>query len=333
MKRIKGLDTLRFICALIVVFGHFGFPFVEAIFLNNNGYFRLIGTAISLVFNGPAAVIVFFIISGFCINYPLTERNQKLNLYTFYIRRLTRIILPAAFSVFLYILLKVELKPPLYGTLWSILCEIIYYILYPFFFYLRKRVSWGVISIPFFILAFILPLLNKDLMLSGNNSYVSLGYLTWLIGLPCWLLGCWLSENYHRFSYLGVKRIWLVRLFVIFFIFILRVIKFHVFNIFAGNCYTLNFFSLLAVVWVGYEIAYFQKHNPPKSLESFGKWSYSLYLMHPLALSLIILSNKLFTIRIDYQFFLLLTSIIISYIFYILVENPSHKFSKYLSKF
>src|SRR6267154_2028769 len=84
-QRVVGSDSIRFVCAFIVLVDHLGLtpgrihghslPTLERV---------LAGTYNSL-FNGPAAVIVFFIISGFCIHFP--SRNGKaLELPSYYTR-------------------------------------------------------------------------------------------------------------------------------------------------------------------------------------------------------------------------------------------------------
>src|SRR5438046_10115626 len=69
-RHVAGFDTIRFVCALWVLFGHLGFlPLVAGIDRTTRvGY--LIAGAFANAVSGPAAVVVFFVISGFCIHYP-----------------------------------------------------------------------------------------------------------------------------------------------------------------------------------------------------------------------------------------------------------------------
>ena len=62
-----GLDTIRLICAAVVAIGHHYSNFQ---IFESERYNRLISSGWDILWNGPAAVIVFFIISGFVIHAP-----------------------------------------------------------------------------------------------------------------------------------------------------------------------------------------------------------------------------------------------------------------------
>lgn len=86
-KYFKGLDTLRAIAALIVVWGH-----IE-LFKRINGYENLIDNGCYLP-DGHIAVILFFVISGFIITTILIkEKNThgRVKVKYFYFRRILRI--------------------------------------------------------------------------------------------------------------------------------------------------------------------------------------------------------------------------------------------------
>jgi peptidoglycan/LPS O-acetylase OafA/YrhL len=62
MKRIKGLDSIRFICAIYVLIGHLGLPLPEILSsASTNNNLKNAGKLIGLIFNGPAAVIIFLL--------------------------------------------------------------------------------------------------------------------------------------------------------------------------------------------------------------------------------------------------------------------------------
>lgn len=331
MNRIKALDSLRFVCAFLVLIGHSGLPLPYFMKEETGTNLLMInlGKLLGLIFNGPAAVICFFIISGFCINFPY-RNQQKINLLPYYSRRLLRIGIPAIIALFLYINFSIEFleKEPQLGVLWSVICEIIYYLIFPVLFYCRKLIKWQYLFSIAYVTSFIVLLFNLDLLEKMHNAYSPSIYLGWLIGLPCWLLGCWLSENYDHFTLLSFKKIWLLRISMIGVIAILRIIKFHIDSPFASNAFTLNLFALLACAWIGYEIIYYQSNEPFQSFENAGKWSYSLYLIHPMVYSLLLYFNY----KEVGSLILILISLILSYIFYLLVEKPSHAFSVFVSK-
>src|SRR5690349_16241360 len=129
--RILGLDALRLFCALCVVQGHLR---LEALlFLNKlHGPPSLVHWTV-FIFNagipipsGPNAVIVFFVISGFCIHFPFRDA-PAMNVPQYLIRRYIRVGIPAVVAaICLYICGFHSLQD---SVLWSIICEVIYYTL------------------------------------------------------------------------------------------------------------------------------------------------------------------------------------------------------------
>src|ERR1700744_1621996 len=117
--RVLPISSIRFILAMWVVVGHFGIPILAeqqhgallqaARFLRNNAI------------NGPAAVIVFFVVSGFCIHFPnragLTVRSWK----AYYARRYLRILIPMTVAVLLALPLKMQFGLFTDSILWSLL--------------------------------------------------------------------------------------------------------------------------------------------------------------------------------------------------------------------
>lgn len=325
MKKILGLNSIRFFCAFIVLIGHFGIPLPDS-FLDSP-----VGKLFLTTINGPAAVIIFFLISGFVIHYPFKDLDS-IDMVPYYTRRLLRIGIPALSAVLLYHFLHMEMLPPRYGILWSIICEVIYYIIYPVLFYVRKFVRWEYIILFFYIIGNVLLLNNLHTLKELHNIYPALGLSTWLIGLPCWLVGCWLSENYSHFKILSLQKICLLRITLIAIFSLITIIKFHLNTFLASDCFTLNLFSVFGCIWLGYEIMYHTVTKPNKALEWAGKWSYSLYLIHPIVPALLVIYlHKMGGGIKHYSLTVVPISLICSYIFYLLIEMPSHKFSIFSS--
>jgi peptidoglycan/LPS O-acetylase OafA/YrhL len=67
-----------------VVFSHFGVPFLRDPRLGMYG--PPIRAIFGAQFNGPAAVIIFFVISGFCIHCPNRKRIEFSSWKTYYAR-------------------------------------------------------------------------------------------------------------------------------------------------------------------------------------------------------------------------------------------------------
>ena len=332
-ERIKGLDSIRFLCAVFVLFAHLGLLLPTNVISLNPRLFFYLQKFLDCLFNGPAAVIIFFIISGFCIHYPFVFA-KNIKIIPFYIKRLLRISLPAMLMVCLYSFLHIKLNPPHYNSLWSIICEIIYYLLYPIVLFLSKKIKLIYIIFAAYIVAIVMLLINANILRYSYQSYSALGNYTWIIGLPCWLLGCWLAENYKSFASPSLKKIWLWRLLIITLFVVLRIVKSHVKLIYGSNCFTLDAFAILGCIWVGYEIANYKNKEPNKLLELSGKWSYSLYLIHPAAATILLyIGFKSFQ---ETHIYLILGCFVVAYMFYLLIEKPTHllafRISQYFTK-
>jgi len=158
MKYLKGLDTLRALAALIVVFDH-----VELIKQSNKIY-NLVDHPSVIYPDGHLSVILFFIISGFLITYLLLiekAKNGFINIRNFYMRRILRIwpvyylVLFLSYFIFQpdYSLLRISL--PLFilpnvayavnevwdvsPQIWSIGAEEQFYIFWPFLFLMSSK--------------------------------------------------------------------------------------------------------------------------------------------------------------------------------------------------
>jgi peptidoglycan/LPS O-acetylase OafA/YrhL len=91
-----------------------------------------------------------------------------------------------------------------------------------------------------------------------------------------------------------------------------------------GYPWTLNFFALLIYLWIGVEIAFHHTHPPSHLLEWAGQWSYSLYLMHlPLAAMLSWVRPDS-GIAVVNWLLLYLAVLAGAWLFYLVVEKPSH---------
>lgn len=325
---VRGIDSIRFVLAMIVFLSH-GQNQI-AIFLKSfdNRIVYYAGVAFNHIFLGPGSVVAFFIISGFVIHYPFKDR--QLNVRHFLVRRWVRIGLPLLVAVAIALSLDGIWMIPI----WSLYCELIYYTLYPVL--RRLPISWKSQFVISFIIATVMmfTLANDELasMLTQTNvnytgSYAMLGdLLTWLIGLPCWLIGVIIAENVDKLKWsVSTIRIIFIRGVILFVAAIVVGLKAHWF---VSYLFTLNFFAPLIGFWITSEIIYFRHHQPWNWLEYCGKFSYSLYLLHVMILILIhqVLPDNLYA----YPFIILLT-VLISWIFFILVENPSHKLSRYLA--
>lgn len=315
-----GLDSIRFICALIVVMGHFEFAFPKIPFLPQKT-----GLIWDNLFNGPAAVIVFFVVSGFVIHLPQASRGDDSvkNIPSYYARRFVRIAIPSFVALFLFYYVGSNVP----GVLWSVICEGIYYALYPLLLLIARRFTWAAMICATGLFALILALANPEALALANNNYGAFGnYFNWVIGLPVWLAGCWLAENYGRFPQVSKGQIYMARIGIFLLSAILRVVKFHVTAPWGSNVIWLNLFGIVAVVWIGLEIAYNRKGAESRRLEWLGTWSFSLYLMHPVISAYV--EHWHIARTFTHMFAIVPIVLIASYAFYLCIERPSHKLAR-----
>ena len=323
--RINGLDSIRFVLACWVAVGHIGlFPLFQGIDTATRLGWLLKGIYEASV-NDPTACLVFFVISGFCIHFPYRNGDFP-RLASYYPRRYFRILAPLTAAISIYALLKVNM--PLLGRsiLWSIVCEEIYYLIYPGLLLLRKALGWRPLLAAAFLLAGIVAWTNPT-----AGDYPSYGWrLNWLLGLPCWLLGCVLAEKSESLqSSVSAKSIWVWRFAVWLASCICLGLRFHAS---VGFPHTLNWFAILAYFWLEREIIYFRKVRPYPRFQWAGQWSYSLYLMHVAANVIFVRSaipNFGFNVNWLLRFGWIL---VVSYVFYLMVEKPSHSFARWLGR-
>ena len=140
-RHIYGLDAVRFVAALWVFFSHGGVPQIEEFVDKSVPLGMVIAGVYNNLWSGPAAVIVFFVVSGFVIHYPYTD-NKPINLVQFFIRRYIRICIPLL--IILLIVRELGLSMNLLDAVtWSLYAELIYYSLYPL---IRNFSCWWVSS-------------------------------------------------------------------------------------------------------------------------------------------------------------------------------------------
>ncbi len=330
--RVAGLDTLRFVAAFFVVMAHVLSepPIFEWLGFNtSSGILKLVqGIYWKFFFTGISGVMVFFIISGLCIHLPNADSLRIDCLKSYFIRRLLRILPPVVPIVVLYQYADgLTIGQSITQTiLWSVVCEVIYYLFYPVFLLVRRRYGhwWGLVGIAY--LASIALILTDP----SNTSFWSHGpWLTWILGLPCWLLGAALAEIIGKASQPAVtlKSIWAWRLGIWSVAALCVALKFRTP---VGDPWTMNLFAFVAFFWIHREIVYFRKVRPNNWLESFGAWSFSLYITHELFWKF---WREFWPIAKPYAFFeyfgTFAAVLIVAYCYYVIMERPTHKFSRF----
>jgi len=323
-KWFYGVDSIRFVLAFIVMLSHFDNVYATALKQSTHSIFRDAGYFLANAFDGTSAVIAFFIISGFVIHYP--NKNGILNLTEFWIRRFLRILIPLA----VILLIGTQFKHPEDAVVWSLFCELIYYGLYPFMAKIKLSwknkfmVSYGIAAVVIATLCFHdIVALVKQSNINYHGYYWQLGgWLTWIVGLPCWLLGVLIAEHIDDLKQVTFKSVMVYRIVVFAISCFCCIGKFH---LHLSYILSMNLFALLIGKWLHTEIVYFKTHPSNKMLEKMGKFSYSLYLCHPLLYVILrlFLVYNIFT----YPLIILLT-VALAYGFYLVIEKPGHQLAR-----
>lgn len=322
-KRINGIDSVRAFAAISVMLAHILSPVLPDTLKNLPLNLGLLSDLSRYVFTGHPAVIAFFVVSGFCIHYPYV--NGTLPCFSFWLARFTRILIPVAIA-FIFARLVGIAKFNFWDgfILWSIVCELFYYALYPAFLFASRFFSW---RLQFFVALlfsyFLVFVLGSD-ELGRANTYGP--FLNWLVALPSWLAGCMLAERVAvgkcsvrgnsvvlwRFlvALTASTSIWLTV------------------NTPLGVNLTLNLFSLLVFFWLNVEINAFSSGKIISYFEKIGKWSFSLYLYHMIIFRFLAaeLSVNLWWERL----MALPVIMLLSYLAYLAFEKPSHYYARVL---
>jgi peptidoglycan/LPS O-acetylase OafA/YrhL len=333
VKRFYVVDALRCVLALCVVFGHVGmFPLFGPVG-QPDPFWDTCARAFRTIVWGPPDVIAFFLISGFCIHYPFAQSKRKSPILQFYARRYLRILVPVICTVILFKMISPQTI--IFGgdtilwnsTLWSIVCEEIYYAIYPLFNRYAPRVGWSIIT----KIAFVMSLLASWIFFPGRD-WQDMGVIATAVTLfPVWLMGCYLAEKVTVLgSQSSVRLIWFWRIAAWGVMWSAMILHFHV-----GFYQTKSglWVGLIYYFWIRAEITYYKTGRPWEFLVWGGLWSYSLYLVHPISIAL----WQMYSIngtqsRFDWMIvvgFVLAAS----YVFYLLVERPSHRLARRIPLF
>jgi len=326
MRRIAGLDSIRFFCALTVVFFHETSPPIFSFLARDRPVGRVILGLYDAAFNGQAAVLAFFVISGFCIHFPYAS-GRRFAAIPFLLSRSVRILVPT--FAYLLILRMVSFpEPGLTLLLWSIWCELIYYALYPILRVLFVKLSlFAVLILSFAASAGVIV---YTLTTQAWPGLFDAGNLTWLAGLPCWILGCHLAE---RFSFteagppVSAANVWSYRAGAasLGFAASLAMLHLHV-----SFLISLPIFAVFAYFWIQSEVKWHLDKPANRYFEMLGSLTFSIYLMHMLAKRVwesYTGARGLPMWAAEVGFILLASAI-----FHGLVERPSHALARMLSR-
>ncbi|WP_255532391.1 acyltransferase [Polynucleobacter sp. AP-Reno-20A-A9] len=323
-QHLKAIDAIRCLCALYVMFGHIQPPLINL----PSSLQALLTLGIS---DGGWAVMIFFVISGLCIHLPYAS-GAPFDSNRFLVSRFCRIAIPLFCAALLSWLVQANLDK----VLWSLYCEMMYYLAYPYLRILFLRFS--ISKVLFFaliaaLLTAFLPDHNHGNFFYFDNPIAPIA--TAVLGLPIWLLGCLLAQTIVEKKQVAFNHVVGLRIAIIFLGLALPVLSFldevipNFPNIFLLNTkYSFLIFSPFIYWWLYAEIS--QKNVPYlfNLFKPLGVGAYSIYLMHVLSISVFIVLPINFG---SYLNWLTIISIALcmSVGFYFLIEKPSHLLGRY----
>ncbi len=321
-KNIAGLDSIRFLAAMFVVFSHgANFPLAAYVPEKVGIWAAMVGLN-NAAFNGVAAVMVFFVISGICIHYRYAS-GQPFLIVSFLSRRLLRIAIPAAAAMILAYLLGTAAQGALNAVIWTLYYEMIYYAMYPVL-----RMLFATLTVSGCIAC------SMIISIAMIAWHWSIAYYQefpliygWLVPFPAWLVGCLLAEIVAaRSIWDGERRIWLWRFVGWTYAAFAQAYFFHGPTRIGMPALTLPFI-VYSFFWLNREINHVRSSGASPLLEWAGRWSYSIYLMHSIVLVCLaplgaVMSPALLWIM---KLAVIWTG---SYAFYLTIERPAQQFAR-----
>ena len=347
------------------------FPIIFSLFTSRDPHSAplfikvLMFSPLHALWNGHSAVILFFILSGFVLSIPYYGKSAP-GFGAYIIKRLCRLYIPYFVIVTISVLLinfchnehgiaslsdwfngmwafKVNLITYLKSlgmtgefhnidtTLWTIIIEIKISIFLPFLFLAVKRLKF-IQNIFFIILVFAAFTVLSISPLSKLLPDLNIFYYT-----PFFLFGSLIYKHKEDIRQFAINNT--VLFFIVLLIFFLYSWEWELALVLKNsNTRVLNFINdymaaiagCLVIMLCIMDIAIVKKIMNIRFFHFLGKISFSIYLIHPIILLLAVYAFK--GVSYSYLIFLVLgLSIASSYVYYLLVENPSMKLGKWLS--
>jgi peptidoglycan/LPS O-acetylase OafA/YrhL len=321
------LDALRFVLAFWVAVGHYKMIPLFGDANAGTGLWHLFKRGWNTTVFGTPAVIVFFVISGFCIHLPF-RGTEKIDVLRYYLRRYTRILIPVAGALVIYrldgsrLIFWGEDSVLWHSPLWSLACEEIYYAIYPALRWIRNKAGWKILLGSSFALS--VPIAATHPHATDWHVFGPLG--TAMMLLPVWLMGCLLAEQSDSLVEVNPRvSIWGWRLLAWLGCWTSEMMHF---KLHISYTQTMVWFGVLAYFWLRNEIAHGKNHSPNRYLVAAGAWSYSLYLVHAPGGGLFERLHLPSLGDVPDWILVMASSLLSSYLFYVLIERPSHKLAR-----
>jgi peptidoglycan/LPS O-acetylase OafA/YrhL len=322
---IRGINSLRFVAALWVAAAHGAWLPLRQLFQGGGPLSHAISQANDVAFNGSAAVVVFFLVSGFCIHLPFV-RAERIEVREYLVRRYVRIGGPLVAVLLVIHFWSDPAARADFDVLWSVYCELAYYTLYPLLFPIFRRYGfkWAIVSAT--AIAALLIVTHWHYMYSWQ-----FGTLTFLTSFPAWLLGCLIAEKMTKNDLTEFNgSIWYWRAGAWIYSVVVLLGVFHS-PIRVGYPASLLVFSFYCYFWLQQELRRWRLHAPAPWLEAGGTWSYSMYLVHKIVIAAFGELQLPIPLLLNWALQLSVMRLI-SYGFYVLIERPSHSAARRMGR-
>jgi len=320
---VKGVDAMRFWSALWVVLYHGArFPITQVV---PGPFGERLDNINKPPFNGVAAVVVFFIISGFCIHYPYVGARE-LNWLEFWCKRMIRILIPFFALQLITHRLGLGYSTAVEMVFWTIYCEISYYVGYPFIRLVIVRFGMMPCIFTSFLISLAIAIAHYKMTFIGDLSQTS-----WIFCLPMWLLGCQLAEYLKRGnSPKTIVSLWAWRLGALAISSSSMVVA-HTHPA-IGYIWTMPAFAIYASRWLHREFITATNSASAIWIERLGVAGYSIYLTHKISIHWA--EQQYLTHHPWYWVWPAECAglILITLTFFGLVEYPAHRLSKFVGK-
>jgi len=326
-KRNLNLDLYRAIAILLVLYYHVTQMVYGQSIMNK-----------SLYACGKYGVTLFFVLSGFLVGH-MYYQNTKISAIVFWLKRFLRtyppylvILLVSWISVYyfrnqgfdwLYLVMgqNFYVVIPYFLVSWSLCVEEHFYLIFALVILLLKnkkhhQLVWACLCI--------LPTFFKYLL--GSIHHNDFGYYTTAtyFQIDSIAFGVLLSYvlNSTKIDYQSNKVI-CIGLFIAFLITSYMLVSYkNSFTFYFGSI-LINIIATLMLISLFFTKSLRLSHN--KFVKINAKMAYSLYLVHPIVIHLVILSCKRLNIQNNFLTYLIIIVCIylVGYLFYILVERPA----------
>ena len=356
-QRFDELDSLRGVAATMVVLNHF--------FLATNSTGRredLLRILVDPFQNGPAAVALFFLLSGFVLSLP-TWRSKSQSYSVFIVRRICRIYVPYLFGLALSVLgasifashTVPGLSPWFYGTwtgpinwtlvwqhvlfigpsynarefntaFWTLIIEMRVSIILPFFLLLLRRLSFGGMWLVYAI-TLIIGFVTEPRFVSGLSAFQILGWTSLFIAGAIVARAVLLQPG-HVSRIFSRRPVALLSLVTFLFAGYLRP-SLHLSEFLTRGLSAAGGLAMICVALYNRDLRSFLN---TRALQFMGRVSYSLYLLH--ATVLYVMFHWFYSLLPKTAIFVLYisASFLVAAISYKLIERPSMELGRRLTK-